>query len=216
MLKRVMEPAPKPQCGKSHFSPLKALGQQWKQNPIIAYTRRIQKLGLDCHGEALPDHAQVGCMWWHVVWLDMKQYEVSGPRAQSEKTELQGEKPAPHPKQMGYSCGKQLRAVYSPQDQSLMIHVHMWRDSGLSRSTAALPRDLSFAFSFGSRAEDASLGLLSSTMHCAAYKCCKSLGCFGWVRVFSPTIFLKPASWPLEAIKHSITSQINCNSAFKC
>lgn len=45
----------------------------------------------------------------------------------------------------------------------------------------ALPRDLSCAFSSGSRADDASLGLLSTTMHCAAYKCCKSLGCFGWV-----------------------------------
>lgn len=148
--------------------------------------------------------------WCEAIWHVWSQSSVREDRAT-------GWKPAPHPKQTDYSCGKQCKAVYSPQDLSLLIHLHMSRVSGLSRSIAALPRDLSFAFSSGSRAEDyASLGLLGTTMLYAAHKCCKSLGYFGWVRVFSPTIFLKLTSWPLEAIKHSITSQINCNSVFKC
>lgn len=150
-------------------------------------------------------------MWSDLIWCSMRCLIPELSQRQSYRV-----KPAPCPKQTDYSCGKQRKALHSPQDLSLLIHLHMSRVSGLSRSIAALSGDLSFASSSGSRADNTSLGLLSTTMHCAAYKCCKSLGCFGWVRVFSPTIFLKPTSWPLEAIKHSITSQINCNSVFKC
>lgn len=54
----------------SRNGPLKVLGQQRKENPIITCTRWIQKPGLESQREALSDHAQAGCR--HVAWLEVQ------------------------------------------------------------------------------------------------------------------------------------------------
>lgn len=95
----------------------------------------------------------------------------------SQRRQCYRVKAIPVLKAKGLFLWEQGRAIYSLWDSSEPASMCAeWRDSGLSRPAAMLPTDSSFAFSSGTRADNACLRL-SELPQSAVYKCCKSLRC---------------------------------------